>query len=134
MSKQVRVKTKTIRRPQSGRLEILRGNSGVYFELEDYVCVTGFDYGVGSRDVEERVALLTSILCHVTGAEGSSIESLEGRAIQVRYCGMEITALGQVDATPVPEALSEYVQGGWFEIESFSSKLNRPAVAPGRQS
>lgn len=126
MSQQVHVETKTIRRPQAGRLEILLGNNGVYFELEDEVFVSGFDFCVGQKNAAQRIALLTSIICSVAGTEtDGTIENLDGRDIQVRYRGMQIVALGQVNAAPVPEALSQFVQDGWFDIEQFAEVLSQ---------
>jgi hypothetical protein len=126
MSQQVHVETKTIRRPQAGRLEILMGRNGVYFELEDEVFVSGFNFCVGQKNVQQRIALLTSIICSVAGTEtNGTIENLEGSDIQVRYRGMQIVALGQVTAAPVPEALSQFVQDGWFDIEKFTEALSQ---------
>jgi hypothetical protein len=126
MSKQVHVKTKTIRRPQAGRLEILMGNNGVYFELEDDVYVSGFDFCVGQKNAEQRIALLTSIICAVAGVDtNGTIENLEGRDIQVRHRGMQIVAIGQVASAPVHEALSQFVQDGWFDIEKFAETLSQ---------
>lgn len=94
--------------------------------MEDEVFVSGFDFCVGQKNAAQRIALLTSIICSVAGTEtDGTIENLDGRDIQVRYRGMQIVALGQVNAAPVPEALSQFVQDGWFDIEQFAEVLSQ---------
>lgn len=125
------IDTLKIRQPQSGRLEVLLNNPGVYFELAGEDFVTGFGLGVGRGDWESKVSHLTRILACVSGSVSDDIASLDGRQIKVKWkTASEIEALGWIAAPgAIPEAVAPFIDAeGWFYPELFGQTYDSLGV------
>ncbi|MBK8225006.1 MAG: hypothetical protein IPK73_28695 [Candidatus Obscuribacter sp.] len=125
------IDTLKIRQPQSGRLEVLLNNPGVYFELVGKDFVTGFGLGVGQRDWQRKVELLAAVIATLCGAKSDDVASLDGLQVKVKWkSGTQIEALGWIDAPEaIPEAVAPFIDAeGWFYPELFGQTYDSLGV------
>ena len=116
----------TISGAQAGRLSILMGNHGVYFEVQgEYT--TAFAFTVGRSNIEERLSLLTNILRCLVGCAGdTAIEAIDGKQVRVQMKGNEIEALGWTEKpASIPASVAPFITtDGWFWTNKLAEFFN----------
>ncbi|MBI5173122.1 MAG: hypothetical protein HY986_09545 [Candidatus Melainabacteria bacterium] len=118
-------------RPKGGCLEEFLNNPGVYFELVGKDFVTGFGLGVGQRDCERKVSLLTKVIACLCGEYSEDIAALDGRQIRVKWrSALQIEAIGWIAApATIPDAVAPFIDAeGWFYPELFGQTYDSLGV------